>query len=520
MKVAVAQFAAGADWRANLAACRVDRRAEAEHADLLVLPEGVLARFPGVENRIVQAAQPLDGPFVSGLVARTADAHVTVVFGVHEVADGTRVFNTLIAARGGRVIASYRKLHLYDAFSSRESDNVIAGSEIPPLFDCAGWTVGMMTCYDVRFPELARVLTDRGAELLALPAAWVRGPAKERHWEVMVAARALENTCFVAASGECGVRNIGASMIVDPLATVIARLDEHAGLAMATVHRDGLARARTALPVLKNRRLAVDPRDLRAPRHRPRLTAHPRRRPRDHPSAFRRRARPGHRNRAGPRRMRLQSVHHRTQVRFRVDGRRRARRRRGEPREVERGPRAARCPARGQSARPARLISVNSGSFPPYEIVGSDGRRRPAPPPTSPSPWASSSASRSSTSPSTGCPASWPASTPAGTTSPSARSATSPTAKPPPTSWTGSGVRGLRGAQGQPQAHRLHRRHLRAEDLGHGRRIGRGRHQGASSTCTCRANPPYRCSPTRTSRPPCSRSAPAARTPSSPRGPR
>ncbi|MEK8171118.1 nitrilase-related carbon-nitrogen hydrolase [Streptomyces sp. M19] len=118
----------------------------------------------------------------------------------------------------------YRKIHLYDAFGDRESANVRPADEPPVVIEVAGTRVGLMTCYDVRFPELARLLVDAGAEVLALPAAWVRGPAKERHWELMVAARALENTCWVAASGECGPRNIGNSMVVDPLGTVVARL--------------------------------------------------------------------------------------------------------------------------------------------------------------------------------------------------------------------------------------------------------------------------------------------------------
>ena len=123
----------------------------------------------------------------------------------------------------------------------------------------AGWRVGLMTCYDVRFPETARLLVDAGAQVLALPAAWVRGPAKERHWEVMVTARALENTCYVAASGECGRRNIGASMVVDPLGTVRDRLADRPGLLWAVADREELDEARRRLPVLANRRFRVDP---------------------------------------------------------------------------------------------------------------------------------------------------------------------------------------------------------------------------------------------------------------------
>jgi deaminated glutathione amidase len=266
VRVAIGQFAATPEWQSNLASCvgYVDE-AERGGADLLVLPEGVLARFAENADRIGQAAQPLDGPFVTALCARTAGRGVTVVAGIHEPAGDGLVYNTLVVLRDGAIVTTYRKLHLYDAFGLRESARVRAGSGEPPVFDCAGLRVGLMTCYDVRFPELARLLADRGAQLIALPAAWVRGPGKERHWEVMVAARALENTVYVAACGECSPRNIGASMLADPLGTVRARLGNAPGLLWANADAGELAAARRVLPVLANRRFAVNAAVLPAP---------------------------------------------------------------------------------------------------------------------------------------------------------------------------------------------------------------------------------------------------------------
>ncbi|MFE4540797.1 nitrilase-related carbon-nitrogen hydrolase [Streptomyces scopuliridis] len=260
MRIAVGQFAATPDWKDNLAACQ-ELTAEAERggADLLVLPEGVLARFTEDRHRIREVAQPLDGPFVTELRAATVGGHVTVVVGIHEPSDDGRVFNTLVAVRDGELVGRYRKIHLYDAFGDQESANVRPADEPPVVIEVAGTKVGLMTCYDVRFPELARLLVDAGAEVLALPAAWVRGPAKERHWEVMITARALENTCWVAASGECGPRNIGNSLVVDPLGTVRSRLAAVRGLAWAEADPGITAAARRTLPVLANRRFAVDP---------------------------------------------------------------------------------------------------------------------------------------------------------------------------------------------------------------------------------------------------------------------
>lgn len=117
--------------------------------------------------------------------------------------------------------------------------------------------VGLMTCYDIRFPELARRLALDGAEVLVLPAAWVRGPQKERHWALLTATRALENTCYLVATGECGPRNIGNSMTIDPLGVTIAQAAESATLIFADLEAERLAYARRILPVLENRRFAT-----------------------------------------------------------------------------------------------------------------------------------------------------------------------------------------------------------------------------------------------------------------------
>lgn len=170
--------------------------------------------------------------------------------------DRGRVCNALVVIRQGEIIARYDKLHLYDAFTVQESLHVTAGDSIPPLVDVGGMKVGLMTCYDIRFPELARRLALDGADLLVLPSAWVRGPLKEMHWQVLVTARALENTCYVVAVGECGPRNIGNSMVVDPLGVVIANAAEGPALLLAEIEVERIAEARRALPVLANRRFA------------------------------------------------------------------------------------------------------------------------------------------------------------------------------------------------------------------------------------------------------------------------
>ena len=130
-------------------------------------------------------------------------------------ADPARPYNTLLVR--GAADAAYRKIHLYDSFGYRESDALSPGDLTPVLVDVAGFRVGLMTCYDLRFPELARLLVDRGAEVLVVPSAWVAGPRKVEHWRTLVRARAIENTVFVVAAAQPGPRYSGHSMVVDPL---------------------------------------------------------------------------------------------------------------------------------------------------------------------------------------------------------------------------------------------------------------------------------------------------------------
>jgi predicted amidohydrolase len=110
-----------------------------------------------------------------------------------------------------------------------------------------------MTCYDLRFPEFARNLVDADAQVLLVPAAWVRGPLKEDHWATLLRARAIENTCYVLAAGQCGRRYIGCSMVIDPMGVMVAALGEESGLVVADVDAARVATVRRTNPSLLNR---------------------------------------------------------------------------------------------------------------------------------------------------------------------------------------------------------------------------------------------------------------------------
>jgi predicted amidohydrolase len=257
MKVSVGQIAVKQTWEENAAATvAAIEKARDERADLLVLPEAILARNIGDPDAVLKSAQTLDGPFMQAVAKASAGSGMTIIFTIHTPDGAARVHNTLVAVRDGKVIAQYRKLHLYDAFSMQESRNVAPGADVPPLLEVAGLKIGLMTCYDIRFPELARRLADDGADVLVLPAAWVKGPLKEYHWETLVTARALENTCYLVACGECGERSIGMSMVIDPLGVVIARTGEGPAQFSAEIDAARIAHARKVLPALANRRFA------------------------------------------------------------------------------------------------------------------------------------------------------------------------------------------------------------------------------------------------------------------------
>ena len=264
MRVALGQLPISSNPQVNLArvVAAVDAAA-AQGARLAVFPEGTQARFSA---DLRAAAEPLDGAFCSGLAAAARSAGLAIVAGVFEPAPDGRVFNTTVGYDGdGTLAAVYRKIHLFDALGQRESDTVAPGDEVV-VTTLAGVRVGFMTCYDVRFPELARALASDGAELLVLPAAWASGPFKEEHWITLVRARAIENTIWVAAAGQVpdpaepptrAPTGIGRSLLVDPMGAVRVDLGLTEGVAVGDADLAYTQRVREVLPCLANRRMQV-----------------------------------------------------------------------------------------------------------------------------------------------------------------------------------------------------------------------------------------------------------------------
>jgi predicted amidohydrolase len=261
--IAVAQFAPGADKAQNLASIRtLATTAALRGAELVVFPEYSSFFTAEMGQHSVDASETLDGAFVSALAALAAELGVHLVAGmVERVQEQRRVSNTLVAVDPlGRLVAKYRKIHLYDAFGQRESDWVVPGSIAQPeTFVLGGMTVGMQTCYDIRFPEVTRRIVDAGAELVLVPSEWVRGPLKEQHWRTLVTARALENTIYIAAADQAPPISAGNSMIVDPMGVEIATIGEQTDVALAWISPSRVAEVRAVNPALALRRFAVVP---------------------------------------------------------------------------------------------------------------------------------------------------------------------------------------------------------------------------------------------------------------------
>ena len=261
MRIALCQIPVSPDPVVNLSRARdALLEAAAGGAELAVFPEATMARF-GSDLRA--AAEPLDGPFCTGLAAACAAACVAAVVGVFEPAADGRVHNTAVAfSASGDLVASYRKLHLFDALGQRESDLVAPGDDVvvTPL---AGATVGLQICYDIRFPELTRALAIGGASLVTVSAAWQAGLFKEEHWVTLLRARAIENTIWIAAVGQVpdpeakptrAPTGVGRSMLIDPLGVVRCDLGPSAGVTVVDADMALVETVRATLPSLANRR--------------------------------------------------------------------------------------------------------------------------------------------------------------------------------------------------------------------------------------------------------------------------
>jgi len=264
LRVAAVQLNSSADPAANLlVADRLTRAAAKDGATLIVLPEKWTAI--GSDDQLLAAAQTLDGPAIQWARACARELAVDLVAGsITELRPGAgKLANTSVhVGPDGELKAVYRKVHMFDVEidgrTYRESDIEESGQEIVLSEASAGVELGLSICYDLRFPELFRVLAVRGARVFALPSAFTL-PTTRDHWEVLLRARAIENQAFIIAANQIGAhpggfRSGGRSMIVDPWGIVLALAPDSEGHIVADLDLERQLEIREQLPALANRR--------------------------------------------------------------------------------------------------------------------------------------------------------------------------------------------------------------------------------------------------------------------------
>ncbi len=264
MRAGAVQLNSTDDLDRNLAtADRLVRLAAANGAELVVLPEkwSVL----GTAEQMAAGAQPLDGSCIGWARSLARELGIDLLAGsiVERVAGQEKSANTSVhVGPDGEIRSVYRKIHMFDVevdgvlyAESREEE---PGAEVVVSELANGVSLGMSVCYDVRFPELYRILAVRGAEVLAVPSAFTLATTRD-HWEVLVRARAIENQCFVIAANQIGAhppgsRSGGRSLIVDPWGLVLATAPDEETAIVAELDFDNLNDIRARLPVLTHRR--------------------------------------------------------------------------------------------------------------------------------------------------------------------------------------------------------------------------------------------------------------------------
>ncbi|MDF2683687.1 MAG: amidohydrolase [Brevibacillus sp.] len=255
-QIVMAQLGSTDDKQVNLqkAEKALQDATEVYGADLVVFPEAYMSYFIVGTPREVKLndAEAIDGPFVSGMCELASKYGVWIIFGMRERtedAQDDRVYNSVILAdSSGQVVSSYRKTHLYDAFGAKESLAIKPGDSLFEPVDTPFGKIGLLVCYELRFPEISRYQALHGADILVVPSGWVKGPVKERHWESLVTVRALENTAYVVACNQVNDHYIGQSLVVDPMGVVLARGAETEALIPCRVDLARVQEVREKLP--------------------------------------------------------------------------------------------------------------------------------------------------------------------------------------------------------------------------------------------------------------------------------
>ena len=208
-------------------------------------------------SKLSSLSETINGDFVKTVAQAAKKNSIQVVGTFYEKSKKkNRVYDTsFLVNKSGKIISKYRKIHLYDAFGFRESDKITPGSKIASPIRTSVGKLGMLICYDLRFPEMSRSLAAAGSEILVAPSAWVKGKSKEEHWIIINKTRAIENGCYVIAPDQVGNIYCGRSIVVDPFGKILLDMKKRQGIGIANISLEKVKQTRKTLPLLKNRRL-------------------------------------------------------------------------------------------------------------------------------------------------------------------------------------------------------------------------------------------------------------------------
>jgi len=259
MKVAVVQFKASTNKEENLKKIiSYVRKAASKNATLCAFPEFMMlyTKSSQTSKQLANLSETINGNFISSISKTAKENHIQVVGSFYEKSKkNNRVYDTSFVINNlGKVISTYRKIHLYDALGFKESKKMMPGSKIAKPVATSIGKIGMMICYDLRFPEMSRILALAGSEVLIVPSAWVKGPMKEEHWITINKTRAIENGCYVIAPDQVGNIYCGRSLVVDPYGKVLLDMKKKQGISFVDVDLKKVKQTRKVLPLLKNRR--------------------------------------------------------------------------------------------------------------------------------------------------------------------------------------------------------------------------------------------------------------------------
>ncbi len=230
-------------------------------AVLCTFPEFMMCYTPSSQSPLDLAsiAENIDGEFVLSISEVAKQNSIQVVGTLYEKSPKpNKVYDTsFLVDKNGKVISTYRKIHLYDALGFKESVKLYPGSSIAKPVKTSVGKMGMMICYDLRFPEMSRILASSGSEVLVVPSAWVKGKMKEEHWLTINKTRAIENGCYVISPDQVGNIYCGRSIVVDPYGKILLDMKKREGIGIVDISLDQVKQVRQRLPLLQNRRTDI-----------------------------------------------------------------------------------------------------------------------------------------------------------------------------------------------------------------------------------------------------------------------